>query len=384
MPKIAPLGRDVPPIIRILRSERYRSSRLATFADGPPTYAMRFSNRLDGQLLRDFRHLSDHLPEGGRGANIILDHSMEGGGSLAFLYDHIVEVCGERGIRSTTILTQNVLEKRFPPESPLQTVYLHHYLFVLARNHAQFLASTSVEDFVAERLAARRTPTKLFSALMHRPRSARIVVFGWLLRHGALDHGHVSFYGGSAKLGRRSLEEYVDLAREEFPDFADCIDAAEASGYLSTGYKNFTEDDVRFSTSIYTPGVVGSPMSLVTETEMGGPADALRFTEKSLKPTLWMQGFLVAANAGTMGLLADLGLADTTFDSSYDTIEDLQERMRAVLDTFDRYLAAPAHFEVPPLGEAVSRYAEMATRFQDQAAAVTGAAIARLEDICFG
>jgi hypothetical protein len=86
-----------------------------------------------------------------------------------------------------------------------------------------------------------------------------------------------------------------------------------------------------------------SAFSLVTETDCDA-VGVRRFTEKSLKPLMAGHPMLLVGLPGTLALLRGYGFR--TFDplirEAYDAVQDVTERLHAVLAEFERLMAMPA------------------------------------------
>ena len=80
-----------------------------------------------------------------------------------------------------------------------------------------------------------------------------------------------------------------------------------------------------------------SLISVVTETYFYG-TKSIHITEKTFKPISFCQPFILLSTPGSLAYLRDLGFKtfDGFWDESYDTIDDPNERMKAVLYTVAR------------------------------------------------
>ena len=79
-------------------------------------------------------------------------------------------------------------------------------------------------------------------------------------------------------------------------------------------------------------------MSLVTESEFNNGRVKKRYTEKTIKPMVAGHPFIIVGNSRTLSCLKEDGFRtfDGFINEEYDTIDNKNLRMKAVLDEIDR------------------------------------------------
>lgn len=269
---------------------------------------------------------------------LILDGSLEGHAPPPRQRADLEAIAERAGLARLILLTQNrAALDTAASTGPVHTLYLHAFLHIVLAYLRRLLERKTRAAYVADRLAVRAAPERTFTALMHRPKPHRVVLFGWLIRHGALPHGFVSFHGVGAE-NARALDDVLMDAHRQFPRFADEIDAFAASPWAREPFRNFEEQEENFILS-WTGRAHRSPISLVAESEMSNGAQR-RFTEKALKGPLALQDTIVAGNPGTLAELEALGLGPSGFDDGYDRELDPEGRLAEVLARLEARLTA--------------------------------------------
>lgn len=286
-------------------------------------------------------------------AMILFDHSMEGPGLPLNILRPLHEALAAAGVPPGRIgyLTQNhqfaadyaqwAQDTGLGEEPGARLVILHHHFHVgvVARMAGQAAAAGALALPPASAIAGR--PFR-YLCLNNKFKDVRAIVLGHLLRTGLLAEGAVSFRetGDEEPPGRQRV---LAAARQAFPRFAADLDAFEA---FAPRLPLILDETDQFRRLVFgdTGGLVArASLTLVTESEMS-LRNVMRLTEKTMKPFAAGQLALVAGNAGTLGLLRELGFA--TFaplvDESYDRIAQPEARLQAVLAEFDRLATMPA------------------------------------------
>lgn len=319
MIKVQQVGEPTPPLIRIVQSHRD-----LPFQEG----AGRIHVRHIGYT--GLHELARLVAEHRTGGTLILDRSTE---ALAV------------SDKSTTALLEAM-----PPDTRVIVLCQNHdYVRAVAQLGDERLSAVFLHSFMGnlsnafrnqdlDKLKARRAPAagarRLYSCLLNRPRAPKIVVFGWLKANGYLEAGNVSFRGDPSERDAGKYDDMVAKTRRQFPSFTAEIDAAMAAPWPYTNFEEGGREN--FISSVSIPAY-DAPTSLVVETEMSHSFE--RFTEKSLKIFTAGHRGLIAGNRGVVDLLQDLGFTLPWFDTGYDRLAHPDERLRAVLTEFERYMA---------------------------------------------
>lgn len=277
------------------------------------------------------------------GINVIFDCSYEGPALTApamKALDEAVLRCGN--IRSAVILTQN---EQFVVD--LKALNLGNVVGVVVHSFSHMVAN----GFVKLRSRAWRLNSYLksiepgwtkhgrkYTCLINRARQHRVIMFGWLREKGLLERGYVSCHGAEFLKTAERTSQTVEEARKAFPAFATEVESfAEAIPQLP--FKNFEErKDINYITSFNYDPYIDAPIALVPETEMTN-GSIRRYTEKSLKPILSGQIFIVFGNPGTLALLKEFGFRAPWLNAEYDSIQDRTLRLNACIREFENYLA---------------------------------------------
>jgi hypothetical protein len=223
--------------------------------------------------------------------------------------------------------------------APAAVLVWHHHLNQVVR---RFAAAWADPAWRADRLAGiaglgtAMTERRLV-CMMNKVRAHRIVVLGRIIRRGWQGDGFVSCLGVRRRgdlIARGSAEE---AAAERFPRFAEDIAAFEAIvETLPWRIEGDSLEERVFDDHWAIHRRAG--LALVAESEMG--LGIRRFTEKTLKPLLAGRPLLVAGNPGTLAQLRALGFETFAplIDEAYDTIDDPQDRLAAVLAEAERLM----------------------------------------------
>ena len=314
--------------------------RLVAASDQPEAIIIEagFNDRVAGHLERALADPACHAALRG-GAILVLDSTQEGRPFDARVMERLRAMLAAAGVDAGACLklTQNVnwaahhaawaVEQGI--RRPVQVRVLHALLRGMVRRVRGLPEdrSPAALDWAGEGAPAR------FLCLNHRFAAHRMVVLGHLQARGAIGlglvsahrlppHGHIparwQATHGDRLAAFETLRPALPLRLPETPG-TDYILGWEDRWFRETAF------------------------SLVTESEFLGPS-IRRFTEKSLKPLAAGQPMLVAGQAGTLGLLRELGFHTfaPAIREDYDLIEEPAARMDAVLAEFDRLLGLPA------------------------------------------
>jgi len=155
---------------------------------------------------------------------------------------------------------------------------------------------------------------KDFLYLNGKPHQHRIKLFDLIIQHGLLENSLWSNSSATHSWGSRTKkldEEY------EIPEWR---------GSAMDGYDSSTR-------RVYAPQYNTTTCSIVPETLIDNHCHYI--TEKTIKPILAEQIFVVLAGSGYLRNLRTFGFETfgKHFDESYDECEDLDERMSMIVDT---------------------------------------------------
>lgn len=165
---------------------------------------------------------------------------------------------------------------------------------------------------------------KLFTCFNRAPRPHRVKLLSEMFKHRLVARAHYSFEGSfnSAKLpiwghDQHLLEPYKHL----LPMHLDITEDTENPA-------GFTEKDLSYHTSSY--------FSVVTETNfnfLSLAQSSIFISEKTFRPILYKQPFILVARPGTLASLKLAGYKTFSpwIDESYDLIEDDEERLNAIV-----------------------------------------------------
>ncbi|UOM32862.1 hypothetical protein [Acuticoccus sp. I52.16.1] len=318
MIKVQQVGALTPPLLKMIQS-----GGAEPFMEGDGRV---FAYHIGASSVGD---VIDIVRNHTRGGIIVLDRSTEAFSpeprSTVGLLEAVPDGC------RVVVLCQNhdyVRAARALGDDRLTAVFMHSFL----RTMWWTFRRADLDALIARR-RPEATPDKLYTCLLNRPRTAKIVVFGWLKARGYLEAGNVSFRGDPAARDAGKYDELVAKARTHFPSFNREIDTALAAEWP---YANFAEEERE--SFIYSVGVPAydAPVSLVVETEMVQNFE--RFTEKSLKMFAAGHRGVIAGNSGVLRLLKEVGFTTPGFPGDYDRIRNQDARLRTVLAEFDRYM----------------------------------------------
>lgn len=285
-------------------------------------------------------------------AIIAFDHSMEGPGLPRHIMQPLHDALARAGVKPGRIayISQN---HQFAADyaqwaqeagigcgegDRLRILHHHFHVGVVARQASQPVAGRDGSLPPAAAIAAR--PFR-YLCLNNKFKDFRAIVLGHLVRSGLMDSGVVSFReaAGHEPLDRQKV---LEKGRQRFPRFAAEFDAFEG---IFDRLPLVLDTASHFRQLVFgpTPDLFSSASFMfVTESEMS-MRNVLRLTEKTIKPFSAGQLALVAGNAGTLGLVRELGFA--TFaplvDEAYDRIAHPEARLQAVLGEFTRLATMP-------------------------------------------
>jgi hypothetical protein len=306
----------------------------------------------------------DDYGDSGRGRTLVLDGCNEAFALSEPVQSRIAELTADKlsPFRRVILITHNKAlfkhgELRSKNRKGLEYVYFHGFLgHIYKETHKLRLTNPGLLDELWEhRVHTLRADQRRYTCLMNKVTPHRIVVFGHLLRVGALKHGNVSFLGVSA-CGDAGLKEFIQRALDQYPSFKEEINLVARNDFLNAPFKNFNETlEDRWGLSLTSGAYRNTQVSLVVESEMTDgnlineqhrQIGKLRFTEKSIKAPLAYTGFIIAGNRGTHPLLKEIGIEDNGLGFEYDQVLGSQQRLTKVLDKFDDYLAGAIKLDV--------------------------------------
>lgn len=168
-------------------------------------------------------------------------------------------------------------------------------------------------------------------------RSYRLNLIARLAKHNLLDHGHVSLHLGHTEYGQWQQEivspntklsaAACELIKQHLHQPL-ILDQETTTGSISAdfGHREF---------DLWKSGL----WHIVTETVFYH--DKLHLTEKIFKPIVAQRPFMLAAAPGNLAYLKSYGFQtfDQWIDESYDTIQDPDQRLQAIVDQTQRLCA---------------------------------------------
>ncbi|WP_226573190.1 hypothetical protein [Acuticoccus sediminis] len=318
MINIQQAGDAESPVLRIIQA-----GDGAPFVEGPGrVFIYHIGIKTNGEIAKLVRAHD-------KGGTIVLDRSTEAFAVMPQTTTDLLEAL-PKGCR-IVVLCQNhdyVRAVRALGDERLTAIFMHSFVRTLYNTQRR----TRLDDLIARRRPD-ASPGKLFTCLLNRPRTPKIVVFGWLKANGYLEAGNVSFRGDPAARDGGRLDEMIAMARFQFPSFAAEIDTALSAEWPYVNFEELEKESFIYSVAI---PAYDTPVSLVVETEMAQNFE--RYTEKSLKVLMAGHRAVIAGNAGVVGLLEDLGFTLPGFGTTYDSITDQDVRLRMALAEFDRYM----------------------------------------------
>src|SRR6266850_97444 len=199
---------------------------------------------------------------------------------------------------------------------------------------------------------------KLFICLNLRPRPHRLAIVLFLLRNGLLENSTVSFFGqdfGHRDTKSVAPEDEALQFIENLPVGTDLIEAYPALTRLLPITVDRAADVMRRDLWARKPGEIGflfpesaadgslvcnSYLEIVTETWFTDDS-CVYLTEKTLRPIMRMQPFIVVGTPGTLRYLQSLGFETFSplIDETYDEILDPGTRFAAICREISRLAA---------------------------------------------
>jgi len=191
-------------------------------------------------------------------------------------------------------------------------------------NDLGYISKLPTEDEVRSRL----NRSKHFLSLNRAPRPHRVYYFSHIYENNLMDKGYFSFltpielqhYGGYFS----KFEKYKDEINNLIPIELDTMKLA----WPKQGF--FTGD------TLYKEHYLDSYFNITTETFFF--ENATFFTEKTLKPILGLQPFIMICTAHFLKYFKNLGFKtfDSIWDESYDDEEDDFIRLQKILKLIDK------------------------------------------------
>jgi hypothetical protein len=171
-----------------------------------------------------------------------------------------------------------------------------------------------------------------FNRIINNDRSYRIYFISLLKEQGLLDHGQVSF-----NVTDNLFDDWQDEVADTNSKLS--IDAKQHIEHHLTDINKLIIDypELPGSASADIPRGNDAFWHVVTETVFY--YDKLHLTEKVFKPIVSKQPFMLLAAPGNLAYLKSYGFKtfDSVIDESYDTIQDNDARIEAVVDQLHWY-----------------------------------------------
>lgn len=342
--------------------------RVVSVDDGGPfIYPVVFGpSGAGGHEDRSFTYLNDIPPDilaalrSGRGV-LVIDHSNEGTEAKPKVLEAMHRRFAYLGMdpRRVLLLTQNVLFERDyhawlamqgeTAPDPFEVGLYHCFLRQMATYAAREMIPSGQFEMRREAhirmVHSAEARPKHYLTLNFTPRGHRLATMLYIMHHGLEAKGHISFPGlANRKMNIAGRTEDL-LEKTPFPDL-DLLRTHLPALEAHPPRQLDTDPFVRISPVIN----VGewwyyseSWFSLVTESGVQARGHE-RFTEKPFKAILGLHPFLILGLPRTLQNLRSYGFKTFAphIDETYDTIEDDEARMVAVLGEFSRLVAMPA------------------------------------------
>ena len=197
------------------------------------------------------------------------------------------------------------------------------------------------KDFTPDIYDATRLRKKNFIALNRMPRPHRLKLVEKLFEYDLIDKGYVSF--GTEPSWDTRTKAIIEHCKDEFPNIYKNIDKLPLDINIATTRENPADiwiQDVEFFEESYFSVVTETVYFTGPQTSMLGDSSSNSIfpSEKIYKPIALLQPFILASTPGFLSALHKCGYK--TFhpyiNESYDTIEDDNERMTAIVNEIAR------------------------------------------------
>lgn len=303
-------------------------------------------------------------------ANLILDMSVEAAEFSGYTEQKLLslhEELAKCGIDPSSVFLLNanfVSDKSLPAwaarrglQRPIKALGYSFYLFEYL---AELLVSTWFQGVYPKYQATREAQTGmgtkgLFICLNLRPRPHRLAIMLHLLRRGLIERSVVSYFGeafgNSDTKSVATQAEALDFVRS-LPSGQDLLGAFPKLQAMVPITADRQDAEMRKDLWDRKPGEIaflfpesdgdGEPtctthFEIVTETWFTNNS-CLYITEKTLRPIIRMQAFILVGCPGTLAYLRSLGFQTFSpfIDESYDSIVDPALRFEAICREIDR------------------------------------------------
>jgi UDPglucose 6-dehydrogenase len=197
------------------------------------------------------------------------------------------------------------------------------------------------KDFTPNIYDATRLRKKNFIALNRMPRPHRLALVEKLFEYDLIDKGYVSF--GTEPSWDTRTKFIIEHCKDEFPNIYKNIDKLPLDINIATTRENPADiwiQDVEFFEESYFSVVTETVYFTGPQTSMLGDSSSTSIfpSEKIYKPIAMLQPFILASTPGFLSALRKCGYK--TFhpyiNETYDTIEDDNERMTAIVNEIAR------------------------------------------------
>jgi len=252
----------------------------------------------------------------------LLFYYSEGDNPNPEIYDSINKMCNNHKISKNAIkfvIANYKLKDKHPfVYFPDDEVY-YRYLQILE------------DKYIKEHNLDQRE--KKFTCLIRADKAWRKIYASYLYNLKLIDHGYFSYTGYKYETSHKGLDsldkwkEYDDTLMQDIlsfelniPFYCDELSDAEHNNHKLINHKFFNQAYFNF----------------VIETHFDN--DTIFLTEKTFKPILNLQPFVIIGNPGSLQLLKDLGYKtfETVIKEDYDKIINHKDRMSQLLkSTFD-------------------------------------------------
>lgn len=192
-----------------------------------------------------------------------------------------------------------------------------------------------------ESIFSKKDRNKKYICLQRRPREQRILMYSKMYPYK--DKGILTLGVGDKGLpGLSALSDVFRAARELFPRFADDI----KNNLKMTLPRQYDVDVSKYNP--VNPGsgdndiekYENSYLHIVCETYFVNTPNQMFFSEKIIKPLIFLQPFVLFGQTGSLRYLKQLGYKtfDPVIDESYDDIIDHQERFLSAFEQVEKII----------------------------------------------
>ena len=176
---------------------------------------------------------------------------------------------------------------------------------------------------------------KLYNALQKRPRAHRIWLFFGLFKYNLLNSGINTMNSFDYV---KSFYEQKCITQQEFNNFKHLLPMLPEENPKQSSLNDFASSDCGlYLTSINRDTSMKSWFSLVSEASFGDTENTCFLSEKTFKPIICSQPFIIYGNKGSLQHLRNMGYKTFSpfIDETYDTL-DTWNRYDAILKEISR------------------------------------------------